>query len=113
MIALDIGHSLGLINRSSRKFLRLALPAETSEDEEGTAESSDKDNRDGDSGYGSCTNTVGAIAGGLDDCRNARGWTGSCGTSCVGMGYGYDMTWRRRVECCLRNRKIGLFVVDD
>ena len=112
MIALDIEHSLGLINRSSSRFLRLALLA-ASEDEEGAAESSDEDNRDGDSSYSCCTNAVGTIAGGLDDCSNARGWTGSCGTSCVGMGYGYDMTWRRRVESCLRNRKVGLFVIDD
>lgn len=67
VVTLDIGHSPGLFNRSHSKFLGLALSTKTPEDEEGTAESSDEDNRDGNSGYSSCTNTVGAIVGGLDD----------------------------------------------
>lgn len=67
VITLNIGHNLGLVNRSNSKFSRLALPAKTPEDEEGAAENSDESNRDGNSGYSTCTNTVGAIVGGLDD----------------------------------------------
>ena len=68
------------------------------EDEERAAEGSDEDNSDGNSSYSSCTNTVGAIAGCLDNGSTARGWIGDCGTSSVGMRYGYNMAWYRRVE---------------
>ena len=75
-----------------------ALPAKIPEDEEGAAKSSDEDNRDGNSSYSSCTDAVGAIVGGLDNGRVARSWMGGCATSCVGMRYGYDVAWHRRVE---------------
>lgn len=113
VIALDIGHSLWLVGRSHGKFSRLALPAKTSEDEEGAAESSDEDKCDGNSGYSSRTNTVGAIVGDLDDSSTARGRIGGCGTNRVGMRYGNDLTWHRWVKSCLGDREVGLFVVND
>ena len=67
MVALEIGHGLGLIHRSHRKFSRLALPTDTPNDEKGAAENSNEDNRDGNSGYSSCTNTMRAVVGGFND----------------------------------------------
>ena len=97
VITIDVGQSLGLVHRSGR-FLSLSLPAEVTGDEVGTAEGSDEDNSDGNSSYSSCTDTVGAIAGGLDNGSTARNWIGDCGASSVGMRYGYNMAWYRRVE---------------
>ena len=45
----------------------MSLSAKMTQDEERAAESSNEDNRDGNSGYSSCANTVRAVAGGLDD----------------------------------------------
>ena len=74
VITVDIGQSLGLVNRSSSRFLGLSLPAKITADEEGATERGDEDNGDGNSGYSSCTDTVGAIAGSLNDASTARGW---------------------------------------
>lgn len=67
MVTLEIGHGLGLIHRTRTKFSRLALPADTPNDEKGAAENSNEDNRDGNSGYSSCTNTMRAVIGGFHD----------------------------------------------
>ena len=68
VITITIRHSLGLGNRrSSSKVLGLSLAAKMAEDEEGATETSDKNDRDGNTGYGSCTYTMGAITSGLDD----------------------------------------------
>lgn len=103
VITVDIGQSLGLVHRSSSRFLSLSLPAKMTEEEEGAAESSDEDNSNGNSSYSSCTDTVRAIAGSLNNGSTARGWIGDCGTSSVGMRYGYNMAWYRRVESRLRD----------
>ena len=97
----DIRDGLGLVNGNHSNFLRSALPAKIPEDEEGAAESSDEDNRDGNSRYSPCSNTVRVIVAGLDDGSVARGLTGDCAAGCVGMRYGYYMAWHRRVESCL------------
>lgn len=76
VITVDIGQSLGLVNRSSSRLLGLSLPAKITVDEEGATERGDEDNGDGNSGYSSCTDTVGAIAGSLNDASTARGWIG-------------------------------------
>ena len=98
VITIDVGQSLGLVHRSIGMFWSLSLPVKVTEDEVGSAESSDEDNSDGNASYSSCTDTVGAIAGGLDNGSTARGWIGDCGTSSVGMRNGYNMAWDRRVE---------------
>lgn len=77
VITVDIGQSLGLVRRSSTsRFLGLSLPAKITVDEEGATERGDEDNGNGNSGYSSCTDTVGAIAGSLNDASTARGWIG-------------------------------------
>lgn len=101
VITLDIGRSFGLVNMRHNKLRRLALPANIPEDEEGATEGSDEDNRNGNPGNSSCTNTVRAIVGAYDNGSAARSWVGDCGTGCVGMRYGYDVTGHRRVESCL------------
>ena len=68
VITITIRHSLGHAKRrSSTKVLGLSLAAKMAEDEEGATETSDKNDRDGNTGYGSCTYTMGAITSGLDD----------------------------------------------
>ena len=68
VIAITIRHSLGLgnRNRSSSSFLGSSLATKT-EDEEGATETSDKNDRNGNTGYSSCTYTMGPIASGLND----------------------------------------------
>ena len=102
VITITIRHSLGLGNRNRRSssFLGSSLAAKMTEDEEGATETSDKNDRDGNTGYSSCTYTMGPITSGLNDGTAARDWVGVCGTSTSGvdMRYGYDMAWCRRVE---------------
>ena len=98
MITVDIAHILRLVNGDHSGFLRSSFPEHTPKEEERATESSDEDNCNGNSGYSSCTNSVGATAGGFDDSNTTRGWLGACGTNGVSMRYGHNMTWRRRVE---------------
>ena len=102
VITITIRHSLSFGNRSrsSSNFLESSFAAKMTEDEEGATETSDKNDRDGNTGYGSCTYTVGAITSSLNDGTTARDWVGICGTSTRGvdMRYGYDMAWYRLVE---------------
>lgn len=78
VITVDIGQSLRPVRRRRRSsgLLGVSLPAKITVDEEGATECSDEDNGDCNSGYSSCTNTVGAIAGSLNDASTARGWLG-------------------------------------
>ena len=103
MITLEIGHGLGLVHRSHSKLSRLALLTDTPNDEKGAAENSNKDNRDGNSSYSSCTNTMRAIIGGFNDGSVARGWISDRITSCGGMRYGNNMARYRHVKGCLRD----------
>ena len=101
VITITIRHSLrfGNRSRSSNSLFKLSFAA-TTEDEEGATETSDKNDRDGNTGYGSSTYTMGAITSGLNNGTAARDWFDICGTSTSGvdMRYGYDMAWYRRVE---------------
>ena len=102
VITITIRHSLRFGNRSRRSssFLGSSFAAKMTEDEEGATETSDKNDRDGNTSYGSCTYTMRAITSGLNDGTTARDRFGIRGTSTsgVGMQYGYDMAWYRRVE---------------
>ena len=98
MITVDIGQVLRLVNGDHSGFLRSSFPEHTPKEEERATESSDENNGNGNSGYSSCTNTVGATTGGFDNSDTTRGWIGACGTSGVDMRYGHNMTWRRCVE---------------
>ena len=101
MITFAIRDAFGLVCRSLRSLSDLTSLAKVADNEERAAQSRNEDNRNSDSGYSCCTNTVGAVAGGLNDGSIARGWIGDGGTSCDSMRYGYDVAWRRCVEGCL------------